>query len=307
MWTNIHYLQYKIKEEEEGKEVLSILRGELRLSTKKIRSVKWEERGILLDGQRVTVRARVKAGQLLEVMLNDSLEKEERIAATPMTLSILYEDEDLLFLNKPAGMVSHPSMGHSSDSLANGVKAYFEEKREWSDIHLIGRLDKDTSGVIGIAKNGVTKERLLAMRQEGKIQKEYLALAQGIFESSAGTITIPMEEYREEKDGCKLKMRYPIEGRGVDAVTHYKVIKQYDEYCLLSLFIETGRMHQIRYHMAQIGHPLLGDAMYGWGKEKAHGMTRTALHAKEVHLIHPFTREELVIGADLPEDMKRLC
>lgn len=164
-----HYLEYRLGPTDDGKEVLFLMQKVLGFTTKKVRSVKHEEWGILLNGKRVTVRARGKEGQLLKVMLEDSQEKQNKIASTKMNLHILYEDEDLIFVDKPAGIVSHPSKGHLSDSMINGVQAYFEnegrEKNERSNIHLIGRLDKETSGILGIAKNSVTAERMIKQRR----------------------------------------------------------------------------------------------------------------------------------------------
>ena len=204
-----HFLQYRLGPADDGKEVLFLMQKVLGLTTKKVRSVKHEERGILLDEERVTVRARGKEGQLLKVMLEDSQEKQSKIAPVKMNLHILYEDEDLLFVDKPTGIVSHPSKGHTCDSLINGVQAYFEEKGSFnnkrSNIHLIGRLDKETSGILGIAKNSVTAERLIRQRKTGVLVKEYLAFVKGNLPEN-GVLEIPMEEMRDSKDGDKLKM-----------------------------------------------------------------------------------------------------
>lgn len=301
----MHYLDYYIRKEEEGSEVLAILRGELYLTTRKIRSVKQEERGILLDGVRVTVRQKVKEGQHLQVLLDDP-HAEHRIVSTEMELSILYEDEDLIFLNKPSGIVSHPSLGHARDSLANGVAHYLSEAGKCgAGIHLIGRLDKDTSGLLGIAKNSVTKERMIRFREEGKIRKEYLALVQGIPREKEGIINHPMEEYRDEQDGFKLKMRKPLgEERALSAVTHYRVLQEKGYYSLIQLWLETGRMHQIRFHMASIGHPLLGDTIYGGEDTLVGDLQRTALHAWKVKFPHPYTGKEMELIADVPMDLR---
>ena len=248
IWKTIimQYLEYHTKEEDQGREVISILRSELGLSTTKIRSVKWDPAGILLDGERVTVRHRVEEGQTLRVLKNDSENRQKRILPCPMKLDILYEDEDLIFINKPAGLVCHPSAGHRLDSLANGIQAYFDEKAERSSIHLLGRLDKDTSGIVGIAKNGVIARKMILDR---RIKKEYLAIAEGYLPADKG-------------------------------------------------------MHQIRSHMALIGHPLLGDSIYGHGPTEH--MSRAALHAYKVSFAHPVSEEKITIKADFPKDMM-LC
>ena len=290
----MQYLEYHIKKEDHEREVLSILRSDLGLSTTKIRSVKWDPAGILLDGERVTVRHKVSEGQTLRVLKNDSENRKKRILPCPMELDILYEDEDLIFINKPAGLVCHPSAGHRLDSLANGIQAYFDEKAKRRSIHLLGRLDKDTSGVVGIAKNGVIARRMIL---DQKIRKEYIAIAEGYLPAEKGTIELPMEEYRDPEDHL-LKMR-PGDKM---AITSYEVIHRKDDLSICRVWIATGRMHQIRSHMALIGHPLLGDRIYGHGP--AENMIRAALHAYMVSFAHPLSGEKRTIRADLPEDMK---
>ena len=303
----MNYLKYDIGETDHGKEVLAILRGSLGLSTRKIRSVKWDPAGILLNGQRVTVRHKVCRGQTLSVLKNDSEKKQRKILPCFMDLDILYEDDDLLFVDKPAGIVSHPSTGHRHDSLANGIQAYFDEKNDRSSIHLLGRLDKDTSGVLGIAKNSVAARIMI---REQRVHKEYIAVAEGQMPLDQGTIDIPMAEYRDPADHL-LKMRpvnasddVPGGAGGIkQAITGYEVISRSDEYSICRVRTGTGRMHQIRFHMAQIGHPLLGDSLYGHGRTEA--MTRSALHACRVSFDHPFSDKKITVEAKLPADISR--
>lgn len=304
--TGNHYLQYHINAQEADREVRSFLYQELKLTTSKIRSVKWDPEGILLDGERVTVRARVKEGQVLSVLLNDSLERADKLISVEMPLQILYEDENLLFVNKSAGMVSHPSQGHPADSLANGIRGYFDRKGERSSVHLIGRLDKDTSGILCIAKNGVTADRMTEQRKNGTMQKEYLALVTGSLPAPEGYIDTPMEEYRDPEDGNKLKMRAATRqavGAKV-AGTHYRMLREFSGGTLCALTLDTGRTHQIRFHMASIGCPLLGDPLYGTGSSGQ--IDRTALHAGTLTAIHPFDGSKLCLKAELPEDMRHL-
>lgn len=302
-----HYLEYVLEETDDGKEVLFLMQKILGLTTKKVRSVKHEERGILLDGERVTVRTKGKAGQVLKVMLEDSQEKQNKVAATKMHLHILYEDDDLLFVDKPTGIVSHPSKGHLRDSLINGVQAYFEKgngrDNKRSNIHLIGRLDKETSGVLGIAKNSVAAERLIRQRQSGILVKEYLALVKGN-PPERGVLEIPMEETRDMQDGDKLKMKAGMGKNAKTAKTFFRVVKRYEKFSLISLVIETGRTHQIRFHMSEIGCPLLGDSFYGDGPEL--GVSRTALHAYRVSFTHPFCQKVMRIESEMPKDLSFL-
>ena len=302
-----HYLEFNITEKQENTEILSILRQEMRLSTRKIRALKRHPEGILLDEVPVTVRETVRSGQKVKVILNDTEEGNERVLPAPMALSILYEDENLLFVNKPAGIVCHPSQG-LTDSLASGVAAYFLEQEELSQVHLIGRLDKDTSGILGIAKNKVTAERMIALREQGKVQKEYLALVNGCPPKEEGSIEIGMKEYRNRESGDgRLRMCRDISSSGKHAMTHYQVIQRLSGYTLCHVHIETGRTHQIRFHMAQIGCPLMGDDLYGSSmKQSEKAIDRTALHAYRSCFSHPFTGEKVELTAPLPDDMKKM-
>lgn len=316
-----HYLSYRIKKEESGQEVRSILYGKLKLTTRKIRALKKNSRGLLLNGEPVTVRQTVREGELLQIMMDDNpdISGRNHILPVPMDLHILYEDDNLLFMDKPAGMVCHPSKGHLTDTLCNGVSGYYEKTGQNAGIHLFGRLDKDTSGVVGIAKNKVTAERMQSLREQGLFRKEYLALVHGCPFRPSGTITVSMEEDRSE--GI-LKMRAGTSPSAKKAVTHYQTLRYFsggvrgnssgdrrhaaggDGVSLCRVLIETGRTHQIRFHMASLGCPLLGDPLYGDGSRKEKGMGRTALHAWKVRFPHPFTGEEVTVTAGLPEDLK---
>lgn len=291
------YLDYWIQPEDEGREVKSILQKTMKLSTKKIRSIKFHEQGILLDGKRTMVRERVKAGQCLSILLTDMEEKEQAIIANPMALDILWEDDQFLFVNKPTGMVCHPAQGHLVDTLVNGVKAYFMENDASARIHLVGRLDKDTSGIVAIAKNKVAAERLC-------FEKTYYALVCGHPEPKSGYIDITMEETYVGEDERMLKMQRTQSDGGKIAGTHYEVIREYEDFSLCSLLLDTGRTHQIRFHMSEMGWPLLGDSLYGGGTQK--GMRRTALHAGKIRFSHPFTGQIVEICAPIPQDMEDL-
>ena len=351
--TNIHYLNYIVKEEESGGEILYFLREKMMLTTRKIRALKRESCGILLDGIPVTVRAKAQKGQKVQAMLNESengsFPDTGRILPTDMNLSVLYEDEDLLFVNKPPGLVCHPSKGHRTDTLCNGICGYFKKTEQNAGIHLFGRLDKDTSGIVGIAKNKVTAERMTAQRLRGQFRKEYLALVWGCPSPKTGTIDIVMEE---DRSSGYLKMRQGTGEGAKPAVTHYTVIKSdisaanlsgldlpglpggrpghqpqtHMSLCLIT--IETGRTHQIRFHMSAMGCPLVGDALYGGaescdeaiseggmlyagyevsGSAASQNITRAALHAYRVSFIHPFTEQEITLAAALPEDMRSVA
>ena len=191
--------------------------------------------------------------------------------------------------------------------MINGVQAYFEnegrEKNERSNIHLIGRLDKETSGILGIAKNSVTAERMIKQRQRGILIKEYYALVKGN-PPEEGILEIPMEAMRDARDGDKLKMKVGQSENAKTAKTFFQVVKRFEKFSLVSLVIETGRTHQIRFHMASIGCPLLGDSFYGDGPEL--GISRTALHAQQLTFTHPFCEKVMRIESEMPKDLSFL-
>lgn len=292
-----NYLEYQISQEEDGREVKTLLFRELNLTAKKIRSVKFHECGILLDGQRVTVREKVRAGQILAVLLDDVEDKEQAIIPNPMELDIIYEDDYYLFLNKPTGLCCHPAQGHLVDTLANGVRAYFDGKDTMDRIHLVGRLDKDTSGIVVVAKNSVAAERLV-------FDKTYYALVEGKVTPEKGYIGIAMEESYEGEDNRILKMKRATGENGKEAGTHYALEREFDTFSLCALRLDTGRTHQIRFHMSEMGWPLIGDSIYGNGATGQ--MSRTALHAGMVDFTHPFTGQDIHLVAPIPPDMLQM-
>ena len=209
-------------------------------------------------------------------------------------------------------MVTHPSGGHYADSLSNQIAAYFRSKGEETRIRSIGRLDKETSGVLLFARNQVAAARLQKQREEGQLQKTYLAIARGNIDTGDNwyKISLPLAPDRENH----LKMTVSPDGKlpgSKTAVTYLKVLASCDEYTVIKVRLETGRTHQIRVHMASIGHPLLGDSLYDMPipeeaaeekEKKTKQFRRAALHAWKIRFIHPFTGEKMMFETPLPED-----
>ena len=305
-----HYHTVSIPPAYDGRMLIKYLKNELAFSATKISSVKYDTEGLLLNDERVTVRAVLHTGDRLSVLLTDSENREKHLIPNEMPLSILYEDADLIAVEKPAGIVCHPSKGHLVDSLASGLRAYFDRTDPEASVHLIGRLDKETSGIVLCAKNAVAAAILM---RNDTVQKSYTAAAEGLFREKQGIITIPMRYVRDdlgilkvvpgEERNCGPEAQASGSADEKTAVTEYQVLSQREDYAILRVTISTGRMHQIRFHMAESGHPLLGDRVYGGPTDR---IGRAALHAGALTFLHPFTGEEINLAAEIPEDLEKL-
>ena len=214
-----------------------------------------------------------------------------------MNLDIVFEDDALLIINKPAHMPAHPSMDHFEDSLSNGIRFYFDKIGLKKKIRPVNRLDRDTSGLVVFAKNEYVQECLVKQMKNNEFKKEYIAICSGIFEEKSGTINAPISRKPNSIiERC-------ISENGENAITHYEIIKEFDSYSVVRCILETGRTHQIRVHMSHIGHPILGDTLYGTPSPL---ILRQALHAYKISFIHPITKQKLEFTSQLPEDMARL-
>lgn len=279
----------KIPDQYTGKKIFTFLKGEMKLSTRLIVSLKHEPDGILLNGEHARTIDIFRIGDTLTLNLP---EKQVNVEASSVIMpEILYEDEDILVINKPSGLAMHPTHNHQGDTLANAVAAYLEKSGRPVSFHAVGRLDKCTSGVVIIALTGMAAAFL-----QGRTEKEYLAIAGGTFEGS-GTIDRPI--YRPDA----MKTLRSTGETGDRAVTHYTSLGSGTGISLLRITLETGRTHQIRVHFSSLGAPLAGDEMYG-SEDKRIG--RAALHCERVTLIHPISHERLLFTAPLPADMTAL-
>ncbi|CDE14016.1 pseudouridine synthase RluA family [Clostridium sp. CAG:470] len=225
----------------------------------------------------------------------DYEEDNSNIIPTKMNLNIIFEDDWLLVVNKPAGIAIHPSVLHYSDSLCNGIKFYFDKIGLKKKIRPVNRLDLNTSGLVVFAKCEYIQECLINQMKNNQFKKEYLAVCNGFFDKKSGTINLPIA--RKENsiiERC-------ISENGQPAITHYEVLKEFDNYSLVKCSLETGRTHQIRVHMSAIGHPLLGDSLYGSISDL---INRQALHCFNLQFIHPVYNNDLNFWGDLPNDFK---
>ncbi|MDO5425628.1 MAG: RluA family pseudouridine synthase [Eubacteriales bacterium] len=277
-------LQYHITENEKNFTVGQVLKKRLGLTAKEISRAKFREDGILVDGVRRRVDWRVKAGERLEVRLEKTEEAHAGLEPEEGTLAICYEDEDVIVVDKPSGILVHPAGVHYADTLANRLEAYFRKKGETVTIRPIGRLDKDTAGLVLFAKNRTAAARLSRQKETGDFQKLYLAWVEGIPDPPVGSIDVPIRKVSDSP----LVMCAGMGGKA--ARTHYQVVERLGQTSLVQARIETGRSHQIRVHMAWLGHPLVGDPLYN-PKETppGQGTGHAALCAWRLWFLQPFT------------------
>lgn len=283
---------YDVTKEDTALSLLDILVQRVHLSTRHIRRLK-QERAILLNGHPVSVNAKPRAGDQITFV-----PEPEDVYFEPqyIPLHVIYEDEDLLVVNKDPYLVVHPTKGHPDMTLTNGVVYYAREKGEFYKPRLINRLDRDTSGLVVLAKNPHTQHIISQDMREDKVQKTYLAVVHGQIKSE-GTVDLPIE--REEEGS----MRRIVREDGKPCVTHFKVIKRLKNASVLTIRLETGRTHQIRVHMAHLGHPIIGDRLYGSFEDVL--IARQALHAIGLTM-ETVKRQPLILEAPLPKDIEHL-
>ena len=289
-------LTYTVTPEEDGRMVKGILRGSLQLSYTLLKSLKWRENAILLNGQSVHVNAIVHAGDVVSVALSERTPREDLYCANAAKPDIVYEDDDLLVLNKPAGVAMHPKSGDASaPSLAAMLTSYLGEG---SVPHFVSRLDKGTSGLLIAAKSGYVHDRLRRALHSSDLRREYSAVAVGRVEPPYGVIDAPIGR----AEGSII--RRCVRADGLPSLTEYETLQVNDRFTLLRLRPQTGRTHQLRVHMAYLGHPLAGDWLYG--TEDKTLIARPALHSYELWFTQPVTGQELHFTAPIPQDMQRL-
>ena len=289
-------IDYIIDEDSAGLRVEQFLRRK-RYSGQNLSEIKRMPKSILVNGVHYYMRQELSKGDHLQVRICET-QNSEKIPPTKLPLDIIYEDEDLLVLNKPAGMPIHPSLNNYTNSMANALAYYFQSQGKPFIFRCCNRLDRDTSGLTIVSKHLVSGSILSDMTKYREVHREYLAIARGCVTPSEGTIQAPLGR----KEGTIIERTVDWE-HGEDAVTHYKVVKEANGHSLVSLRLETGRTHQIRIHMKYLGYPLIGDYLYNPDMEY---MTRQALHSHHMEFTHPITGEHMSFTAPLPEDMARV-
>ena len=269
----------------------SYLAEKLELSRSKIQKL-IKEKKILVNNKKVNSSYLVKEND--EITINDDLDYEINIEPENIPLDIVYEDDDLLIINKPSGMVVHPAPGHYTNTLVNALLYRFNltsgEKIRPGIVH---RLDKDTSGLMLVAKNEEAHEKLSKMIASKEVERHYLAIVEGVINHATGTIDAPIG--RDPNDRQKMKV---TDINSKEAVTHFKVLERFKNTTLIECILETGRTHQIRVHLAYIKHPVLNDPTYGKAKTEFGQM----LHSKSIRLKHPRTGKELFFEIEPPKE-----
>lgn len=253
----------------------------------------YKEKHIYINGKFKNRKTEVKEMDIISILMKD---EENNIKPEKMDLEIIYEDFDLLILNKRPYMVVHPTKSHDEKTLSNGISYYFKEKGIKKKIRFVNRLDMNTSGILIVAKNSFAHQQLALQFENNTVEKKYKALVHGIVEKNEDYIDIPIG--REEENIKRI-----ISKEGQESLTKYTVIDRYKKGSLLDVQIFTGRAHQIRVHLSYIGHPIIGDTLYN---DESPYINRQALHSYYLKIKQPRTKKAIELIADLPEDMQEL-
>ncbi|HJJ12466.1 MAG TPA: RluA family pseudouridine synthase [Clostridiaceae bacterium] len=290
---DIMKLSYTVKQNDSYINVLDVLKNEFLLSARLITKLK-QSNNIFFNEEIAYTKKLVCANDVVSVLI-DFVEDNSNIVATNIPLDIIYEDEYLLAINKPANMPVHPSMLHYEETLSNAVKYYFDTLNLKRKIRIVNRLDKDTSGIVIFAKNEYIQECLIKQMKTKELKKEYLAIVTGYLQKKSDTLCFPISR----KEGSIIERT--VNPNGDIAITHYNILKEQNNLSLVHVFLETGRTHQIRVHFSHINHPILGDTLYGTPSPL---INRQALHSYKITLLHPISKQILTLEAPIPNDMK---
>ncbi len=285
-------LSYVADSEDDGKLIKELLRRKLKVSASLLAKMKAQEGGIRLNGKPVFVNERIKKGDIIEVIIENGENPETSVSPIEGPLDIRFENEDVLIINKPAGVAVHPTSGDHGATLANIFRFHYPDLV----FRPINRLDKVTSGLMAVAKNAYTHTYAAELLHTEKFVREYVALCEGVIDKDEGEVDAPIA-----RDGA---IRRCVSESGVSAKTLFKVIKRSEKRTLIRVLPITGRTHQIRVHMAHLGHPLAGDFLYG--REEAEILGRCALHSERIRLELPFGGGMCDVSCEIPEEFLKM-
>ncbi|KJS67077.1 MAG: hypothetical protein JL50_09745 [Peptococcaceae bacterium BICA1-7] len=288
------HIEYRVPDNYDNQKVSQILNNHLKFSRGEIRKIK-RCGGLVVNDQPVRLNWLVKEGDLIRVDFQE--EDDQPVIPQDMPLNIIFEDEHILVVNKPANMLVHPLSYHVLNTLANGVIFHWQLQGHNSKFRAVSRLDKDTSGIILIAKSSYICHQLTGQMKSGLCRREYLAVAHNRMAMDSGIIDFPIGRPHDHS------LIFGVTPRGKAAITHYTLLQRFASGSLVKLRLETGRTHQIRVHMKHLGHPLMGDDLYGGSLEL---IGRQALHSWRLEFSHPVTKENIRLEAPLPADMTSL-
>ena len=287
-------LTYIVTDSDES--IKQILKNKFNMSDRFILKLK-SSNSIYINDVPVFINYKIQVNDILTIIENSKEDSSNIVSNSNIKLNILYEDDFLLIVDKPSNLPVHPSILHYEDSLSNAVKYHFVKIGLHKKIRPVNRLDKDTSGIVIFAKNEYIQECLVKQMKQNVFKKKYLAVLSGILEKDSGTISAPIA--RKNNSIIEREIRED----GDLAISHFKVLERFNNMTLVEYTLETGRTHQLRVHSKYIGHPIVGDSLYGSENSL---ISRQALHAYEVSFVHPINKEKMLIHSNLPDDIKRL-
>lgn len=288
--------KYIVKSGEQGKRLDSYISSQNEKITRTTAQRLIEQGNILVNGKKQKVAYKIAENDVITVEQEEP--KQIELKAQKIPIEIIYEDEDIIVVNKPKGMVVHPANGNPDGTLVNAIMDICKDSLSGigGEIRpgIVHRLDKDTSGLLIVAKNDMAHVKMSEQIKNHEVKKTYIALVRGVIKENEATIDMPIG--RSASDRKKMA----VTKNGKNAVTHIKVLKRYNKYTLLEINIETGRTHQIRVHLSHIGYPIIGDYTYSNGKNEF-GVEGQCLHAKCLEFKHPITKKEMKLEAPLPK------
>ena len=288
--------KYIVEKEEKGKRLDSYIANKSEKITRTFAEKLIKNGEILVNNKKQKVAYKINEGDIITIEKQEA--KDIKLKAQNIPVDIIYEDDDIIVVNKPKGMVVHPANGNPDGTLVNAIMAICKDSLSGrgGEIRpgIVHRLDKDTSGLLIIAKNDEAHVNVSEQIKNHEVKKTYIALVRGIIKENEATIDMPIG--RSTSDRKKMA----VNKKGKNAITHIKVLKRYDKYTLVEVNIETGRTHQIRVHLSYIGYPIIGDATYSNGKNEFN-VQGQCLHAKKLEFVHPITGKKMELEAPLPQ------